>query len=510
MKPRVTLRRALDDPNLLGGALPGDSWKPWRVLLIAAMGEALDDEERATFIALTGREREPLHRVHELAAVVGRRGGKTRALSALASYIAALNDHTAALARGETGVVLCLAQDQRVAAKVLAFVEADLTGSDVLRPLIKGRSVDAIELTNGISIEVRAASFRRLRGPTYVAVLCDELAFWYADEKYANPDIEVLAAVRPGLLTTNGPLIMASSPYGKRGVLWDVYRAQYGLGGDPLLLVAKGTTRELNPTVSQGEIDRALAADRVRNTAEYLAEFRADIEGFVALETVEACVGGHHSLPPAAGVTYRAFVDPSGGSEDAMTMAIGHRSADGLIMIDALHEARPPFSPAAVVADFAKALQAYGITGVSGDRYGGEWCREPFRRHSIGYDPHTASKSDLYRDLLPLLNNGGIALPRHERLVDQIVALERRTGRGTGREIIDHPPRAHDDLANAVAGLASLCATRVYRYDPAGWGRGFSALASGGYLPFGDGAAADAEWRRQQYWSSVLPLGYHE
>jgi hypothetical protein len=34
--------------------------------------------------------------------------------------------------------------------------------------------------------------------------------------------------------------------------------------------------------------------------------------------------------------------------------------------------------------------------------------------------------------------------------------LERRTGRGTGRDVIDHPRALHDDLANAVAGALVL------------------------------------------------------
>jgi hypothetical protein len=84
MKPRVTLRKALADPNLLGHALEGDSWKSWRTLLIAGMGEPLDEDERATFRALTGREREPLQRVDQFAAVIGRRGGKSRAMATLA------------------------------------------------------------------------------------------------------------------------------------------------------------------------------------------------------------------------------------------------------------------------------------------------------------------------------------------------------------------------------------------------------------------------------------------
>ena len=41
MKPRIPLRQSLQDPNLMGGALSGDSWRQWRTLPIAAMGEPL-------------------------------------------------------------------------------------------------------------------------------------------------------------------------------------------------------------------------------------------------------------------------------------------------------------------------------------------------------------------------------------------------------------------------------------------------------------------------------------
>ena len=40
MKVKTSIRKALSDPALLGHVLKGDSWRAWRVLLIAAMGEA--------------------------------------------------------------------------------------------------------------------------------------------------------------------------------------------------------------------------------------------------------------------------------------------------------------------------------------------------------------------------------------------------------------------------------------------------------------------------------------
>jgi hypothetical protein len=75
------------------------------------------------FTQLTGREREPLQRVQEFAAVIGRRGGKSRAMAVLATYIAGLCVHDA-LVPGERGVLLCVALDQRVAKIILDYAEA--------------------------------------------------------------------------------------------------------------------------------------------------------------------------------------------------------------------------------------------------------------------------------------------------------------------------------------------------------------------------------------------------
>jgi hypothetical protein len=132
MIPRVPLREALSDPNLLGAAIAGDSWRSWRTLLIAAMGEELREDEREIFSKLTGRDREPLQRVDQFAAVIGRRGGKSRAMATLACYLAGLCEHTDALVPGERGVLLCVALDQRVA-NILDYAEASFECGRSLR-----------------------------------------------------------------------------------------------------------------------------------------------------------------------------------------------------------------------------------------------------------------------------------------------------------------------------------------------------------------------------------------
>jgi hypothetical protein len=320
----------------------------------------------------------------------------------------------------------------------------------MLSTLVSERISDTLRLTNGIDIEVRAASFRRLRGVTAVAVIASECAFWQSDET-SNADVDILAAVRPALATTGGPLILITTPYARRGEVWDLYRKYYGPDGDPSILIVQGTAREFNSTLPQSVVERALERDHAAASAEYLAQFRSDIESYVSREAVLACVDGIRERAPIERVSYFGFVDPSGGSADSMTLAVAHQETAGA-MLDCVREVRPPFSPEDVVEEFARLLKSYRVTKVVGDRYAGEWPRERFRTCGIVYDPAAKPKSDIYRDVLPMINSGRVRLLDHQRLISQLCSLERRSSRG-GRDSIDHPPGTHDDLCNAACGV---------------------------------------------------------
>ena len=45
-----------------------------------------------------------------------------------------------------------------------------------------------------------------------------------------------------------------------------------------------------------------------------------------------------------------------------------------------------------------------------GDRYGGEWPREQFRKYGVDYEPSEKPKSDLYKELLAPINSGALAI----------------------------------------------------------------------------------------------------
>jgi hypothetical protein len=459
----ISMRRALEDPQLLGGVLAGDSWKAWRVILIAAWGEALTDGERIIFTRLTGRAREPMERCEELWAIIGRRGGKSRAISTLIAFIACLVDHSSKIVPGERPIVLCLAPTAKQSGVVLDYVNGIIESSPMLARLIVSKTADSITLSNGIDVEIRPASFRGVRGVTTVAVVGDEAAFWYSEDTAStNPDSAILDAVRPSLATTGGMLAIISSPYARKGAVYEAYTRHYGENGDKLVLVAKGASRDFNPSLPQKVVDRAYEKDALAASAEYGGEFRSDLERFITLEAVTACLmPGTHELPPQRGRTYVGFVDAAGGSgADAMTMAISYKDDfESVAVLACLREVKPPFSPEQTVFEFVRVLRSYGISEIRADRFGADWVSEAFARHNIRLVPSDKTRSEIYGEILPALNSREVRILDSKKLVAQFVGLERRTGR-SGKDSINHGPGAHDDLCNSAAGALVYAVAR--------------------------------------------------
>jgi hypothetical protein len=448
-----TIIDALDDPLLFAPHFKGSSWESWKAFLAALFGLRLSQPHLDAFRRCTGRFAAPEASFTEAAVIVGRRGGKSIVLALVAVYLACFRDYRRHLAPGEMATIAVVAANRAQARSIFRYISGLLKAVPFLARMVSEETNDSITLSNRVCIEITTASFRTTRGYSFAAVLCDEIAFWQSDEASANPDVEILRALRPGLASIPGSMILlASSPYAKRGELWNVYSKHYGKDG-ARVLVWKAPTEVMNERIDPAIIAEAYEADAEAARAEYGAEFRDDLADFVSPEAVQAVtVAGRHELPPAPGVIYSAFLDPSGGSSDAMALAVGHLREDGVAVLDCLHEVRAPFDPDQAVAECADVLARYDVSVVRGDRYAGEWPRARFKERGIVFEQSARPKSDLYGDLLPLINAGRVELLDNRRLVAQLVGLERRTSRA-GRDSIDHGPGGHDDCANAAAGL---------------------------------------------------------
>ena len=454
----MTILDAMHDPALFGPWFKDrTSWRAWEAFLAALFGLPMDADALAIYQRCTGRSRPPTESATEAWMVVGRRGGKSRIAALIALFLATFRDYREYLAPGEVGMLPVIAAGRKQARTVMRYMTGLINAVPMLRQMLASEPTkEAIELANRVTIEVLTASVAAVRNYTMVSAVCDEIAFWPTDEDGANPDVEILNALRPCMGTIpDSVLIALSSPYARRGTLWESHRAHFGQDDDETL-VWQADTVTMHPHAPDSRLGRvitkAYTEDEARASAEYGAEFRRDIESFVSREAVDAVVIPNlRELLPVSGVHYVAFVDPSGGSgQDSMTLAIAHQHG-AHVVLDCVREVRPPFNPSEVVAEFAETLRAYRVATVTGDRYAGEWPREQFRGYGIRYEPAEKTKSELYGEMLPVLNSKQVELLDNPRLINQMCSLERRTGR-SGRDYIDHMPGGHDDVINAAAG----------------------------------------------------------
>ncbi len=464
----MNIIQALDDERFFKGLFKDSStWASWRVFLKALFGLPIEDKkELELFRKCTGRKEFLSKQARECYVIAGRRSGKSFISAVIAVYLACFFDWTPFLTTGELGSIFIIATDKEQARIVKAYIDGILNSTPHLAKTIEKSLVWEIELNTRVNIAIKTASFKTVRGFTLLAVIAEELAFWRDSETSANPAQEILTALRPALSTIPNSLLLGiSTPYSRSGVLWEHFHKHYGNDEREAPLVWQADTFTMNPTINKSIIENALRDDYSAASAEWLARFRDDLEQFLSLELIEqAVIPGRIELPKIADTRYFAHCDPSGGRGDSMTLAISHKDSDSQkIVLDAVREARPPFVPRDVVKDFSKVLKSYGVERLQLDRYAAEWTVSAFRDEGIMPESVKKSASELYINFLPLISNRSIELLDNKRLVSQFKSLERKTRSG-GRDLVDHPPGAHDDLSNATAG-ACVLASEIQEND---------------------------------------------
>ena len=182
-----------------------------------------------------------------------------------------------------------------------------------------------------------------------------------------------------------------------------MHRRHYGRD-DASVLIWQASAPEMNPTLPADYLARMAENDPEGYHSEVLGEFRAGASTLFDSDALAACVDeGVRERPPAAGARYHAFADPSGGRRDKFTICIARR-IDDRVVLAAVRAWAPPFNPSGVIAEAADLLKTYRLTQVTGDRYAAEFVTERFRAHGITYTPSSRDHSQLYLELVPLVN----------------------------------------------------------------------------------------------------------
>lgn len=462
MNKPSSIVEAITSPSFFGPAFKkSETWRRWLVLFKAIYALPLDDEEMEIFRTCTGRQTVLQNGYREVYCVAGRRSGKTRMGAALATYEALWGDWQQYLAKGERAYIFLFAVDKLQASTAFNYVRGLL---DLFPDEVEKITADTIDLKNRTTIMIKTSNFASSRGFSTAACLLDELAF-YPTDAYASPAEELITALLPSLLP-NGIIFGASTPFARFGYLWDVYEEYYGQDTEDTL-IWKAPSKYLNPTFHEGMLSRLFKGKsrRAKMLTEIEAEFRSDIEAFLPDSLIKG-VMTHQPALPEPGIRYYAFLDPSGGRVDSMTLGIAHvEEAEGIVL-DRLEEFTPPFSPEEVVEHFAGLLKSYGVSRCTSDRFGGSWIEEPFRKRGITIELAELPASEIYMEFQVLVSMNKVRLLDHEKLYLQLRALERRAT-GRGRDYVTHPDGGHDDVANAAAGVCVLIRREYSRRQPA-------------------------------------------
>jgi hypothetical protein len=343
----VTIIDALTHPQIWRKWLGEDprTWAAWFAFLRCLFGLTVSKAELKVFRACTGRTTPRAGGYLEATLIIGRRGGKSLVLALIAVYLAVFKTWPGVA--GERRVIVVCASTVRQARSIHSYCRSLLTDVPALASKLARETSTELDLeVNGgiISIVIEVADFRSIRGTSICAALLDEAAFWQAEG--ASPDKEVVTAVRAGMGTMPGAmLLIASSPYAKKGVLWEHRRRHYGRDNSRLL-VWQAPSRTMNPTLRKEVVDEALAEDPDAAAAEYMAEFRSDVVSYIDRIVVEdAVVADRREVAPGdipGLVNIVAHVDAAGGAgRDSFTLAIAGKDpeTDKVILLCARGEA---------------------------------------------------------------------------------------------------------------------------------------------------------------------------
>ena len=443
--------------------LVGEDWAAWRAILKAAFALPLTPEELETFRRLTGREIPPTRQVSELWFCVGRRGGKSTIAALVALYQAIRFDPRSYAKEGELVTVPMIAPKRDQVRVLLGHLRSFCRVPELRQYVARSDLKETVVLKNGITIEISTASSAGVRGYTSPCAVADEVAHW-ADEGSSDPAEEILSAVKPTMGTVpNAMLLALSNPHAPRGPLFDAVETFYGKPDDDVLVVVADTL-SLHPSFNPAVIKRAYTMDAVRASAEYgsagTIQFRQHQQALLDREPLDAAiVGGRYELPPVQGVRYFAWIDAAQGgrSGDSFSLSIAHNES-GIAVQDLLIGRDPPFNPLALLVDeFIPALKRYNIRAAVGDHVSSGFVEATLRAHGLRFEAAAKSKSDLYLQVLNLINSGAAQLLDHAGQRLQFLSLQ-RFATGGGRDRIDHPrgKQAHDDLCNSGAGALVL------------------------------------------------------
>src|SRR5712692_8775711 len=162
MNARPTIIEALEAEDLLGCLdMAGQSWGAWQVILKAAYGLPLDEDELPVFCEITGlaKYNPPDGGWRRVVIIAGRQSGKSSVIGAVVDY-----DAMFPLVEGDNLRAVLVAQDQEALKSVLfAYAKRPFENGPLEESLAGKITSVTIPLDSGVTIRAYPCSSKAIR-----------------------------------------------------------------------------------------------------------------------------------------------------------------------------------------------------------------------------------------------------------------------------------------------------------------------------------------------------------
>lgn len=214
---------------------------------------------------------------------------------------------------GTVGTVALVSQNRDQSAERLRTIAKIL---EVMRvPFSKKKDVIALK-NRPIEFHVYSATIAGVSGMTCLFACCDELSKWRDIESGTNPAGEVLASLRPTLVThTNALTVLISSPVSNLDAHYEAMK----VGNTDFQFTAEAPTWIANPSVTEARTHELETDTRVWRREYAAIPQAASLSAFDADAIERAFAPRTETRTPATRVM---VLDPSSGRKDAFTWAI--------------------------------------------------------------------------------------------------------------------------------------------------------------------------------------------
>lgn len=357
------------------------------------------------------------------------------------------------LAAGQRAVALVIAPNDKLRAEVVNYARGAVESKPELRSMLLSDEF-ALKRPDGHVVTFEAGVATRggygARGRALTDFALDECAF-FRDSSYKVNDAEIFRAGSARVLP-GGQTIVASTPWAETGLLYELWRDNWGK--PTTALVAHAPTLTLHDSeMTRAIVEREKQRDPDNAKREFDAAFMSGgTTVFFEPSLIDAAV--EEPAEPQPGDELAAGGD-FGFRADSSALVTVARRKDVLHVVDVV-ELRPeegiPLKPSRTVGEFAKTLKTRGISGVMADQHYRESITEHLETHDLTYMPAPTVPAEAYVRARMLLREGRVRLPRHDRLLQQMREVQGRPLPGGGMSIV-HPrwrTGGHGDLVAAL------------------------------------------------------------